>query len=74
MSDGGCTCSTLMQTYGAVQYGNCLRDHGNGKGKFCYINLPTTCSDIEASVIDATKQMSWEACKGNSLEVIKCLV
>ena len=63
ISAGGCSCSSHIIWYYGLDYGNCKREHGNGNGKFCYVNLPTTCSDAEQSSADPTKKMSWEACQ-----------
>ena len=60
-----------MQTSGGKQYGDCKVEHGNGKGKFCYVKLPTNCSDAETSKIDSTTKLSFEACRGKFLSSLK---
>ena len=61
----GCSFSSFTR----FGYGDCKKDHSNGKGKFCYVNLPTTCSDAESSAYVQGKQLSWEACVGKRFEI-----
>ena len=70
MLGSGCSCSSHIIWYGGKDYGNCKWEHSNGNGKFCYVNLPTTCSDAEQSSLSNTQKMSWEACKGKFFGMI----
>ena len=59
---GACTCSS----YKIGKYGNCEED-GYGKGKFCYVNLPNSCSDAQQSQYTSNYELSWVACLGEFL-------
>ena len=56
---GGCNCKDFVNPNG---YGNCNKKYK--KGPICYVNQPTSCSDIKPSKSNAGERLSWEACKG----------
>ena len=56
-----CSCSDFVTKDG---YGNCTKTTKNEpeKGPFCYVNIPTTCSDVIVEDSQAPTGYSWEAC------------
>ena len=56
-----CSCSDFVTKDG---YGNCTKTTKNEpeKGPFCYVNIPTTCSDVIDADSQAPTGYSWEAC------------
>ena len=66
---GDCSCSPFVTETG---YGNCQKPTRNEpeKGPICYVNTPTTCSDVIDEDSRAPTGYSWDACnnhKGNFL-------
>ena len=65
---GDCSCSDHLSQDG---YGKCEKAHTSiwliAKGKFCYVNLPTTCSDVRDSETEPGKKFAWEPCQGKIL-------
>ena len=61
---GNCSCSEFVTKDG---YGNCTKTTKNEpeKGPFCYVNNPTTCSDVIDEDSQAPTGYSWEACNNN---------
>merc|ERR1712223_724880 len=53
-----CTCTSYVAENG---YGNCERNYKN-KGAICYVNEPSTCTDLMVSKRQNGKRYSWEAC------------
>ena len=60
----GCTCHDFMNNAG---YGQCRkRGYKHDYTHVCYVNQPSNCSDMYASITDPGKKVSAEACaKGN---------
>ena len=64
-TSGDCSCVPFKAQTG---YGNCKKVYK--KGPICYVNKPTTCSDVVDDDSQGPAGYSWEAChnyKGNSL-------
>ena len=61
---GDCSCSDFVTNDG---YGNCNKTTRNEpeKGPFCYVNNPTTCSDVIDEDSQAPTGYSWEACNND---------
>ena len=60
---GDCSCSDYKSSSG---YGRCEKVHSfySYKGTFCYVNLPSTCSDARDSATEQGKKLAWEPCNG----------
>ena len=56
---GGCNCKDFVNENG---YGNCNQKYKNKP--ICYVNQPTSCSDLIISSTNAGERGSWKACKG----------
>jgi len=54
-----CTCNDFVSSEG---FGRCEKDFG--AGPICYVNQPSTCSDVTKSKNKPGQQYSWEACRG----------
>ena len=59
---GDCSCLDYKTSQG---YGKCKKVHPSykSKGTFCYVNLPSTCSDVRDSQFEEGKKFAWEPCK-----------
>merc|ERR1719203_1462767 len=58
---GDCSCSNFINRYG---FGRCRKsDSDFGGRKSCYVNLPTTCTDLVKSSSNRGKFLSANACK-----------
>ena len=62
---GDCSCSDYKSSSG---FGNCEKDVvlNNVARKICYVNLPTTCSDVRESETEPGKKFAWEPCEGKN--------
>ena len=59
----GCSCSSYVDPdYG---WGNCQKSYG--KGPICYVNEPSTCTDIVDARSYGPTGYSWEACANKNL-------
>ena len=56
---GDCTCKRLANENG---YGNCNKMYK--RKPICYVNQPTSCTDLIKSKTNKGERVSWEACKG----------
>ena len=68
---GDCSCSEFLTEDG---YGNCKKPTENEpeKGPFCYVNTPSTCSDVIDEDSKASTGYSWEACNNNRGKLLAC--
>ena len=66
---GDCSCSEFLTDDG---FGNCKKPTKNEpeKGPFCYVNIPSTCSDVIDEDSKALTGYSWEACNNNRGELL----
>ena len=55
-----CSCS---EEVGARGYGNC---HQSYNGPICYVNEPTTCTDVVNAGGGGRTGYSWEACQSRT--------
>ena len=68
---GDCSCSEFLTDDG---YGNCKKPTKNEpeKGPFCYVNIPSTCSDVIDEDSKAPTGYSWEACNNSRGKSLAC--
>ena len=68
---GDCSCSEFLTEDG---YGNCKKPTKNEpeKGPFCYVNIPSTCSDVIDEDSKAQTGYSWEACNNSRGKILAC--
>ena len=62
---GDCSCSSYITKSG---YGNCQKTHP--EWIICYVNMPSTCSDLVSLDSQGPTPYSWEAC-GNTETMYK---
>ena len=63
----GCSCKNLVNENGQ---GNCLKNSPSSQhngDKFCYVEMPSECSDLVASGTNPEEFLSEEACKQKGL-------
>ena len=66
-----CSCGDFVTKDG---YGNCTKTTKNEpeKGPFCYVNIPSTCSDVIDEDSKAQTGYSWEACNNSRGKILAC--
>ena len=63
---GDCSCSDYVNAKG---YGNCQKQK-RGKA-YCFVNQPSTCTDLRNSSYEDGLQFSHEACqKGQGMKIL----
>lgn len=56
---GGCNCKDFINPNG---YGNCNKEYK--RGPLCYVNQPSSCTDLMKSGSNKGERVSWQACEG----------